>query len=180
MKNIILALIIVTQALAFDTQDTIKTSPNSYTVINYINSKYNNTMINVSKDYYKNDVLVSNTLLWGDSINLKIVDSITTVNYKGYHYVFTWRGGNINSQSLYYDSIVEFNVENDKRTVLKKSSETNIVKFNSYEIRMFCGRIVEIYYLDSVKVYSVFTETNCADSTDDSNDSIPKYLQPIG
>lgn len=182
MKQIILVLIMVSQVLAFDKQDTLKISSNSYTVMNYINSNYNDMMILVSTDYYQNGKIKQTTQVWGDSINLNLLDSITTIYYEGYHYVFTWRNGSTINQILQYDTAVVLNVANDKRIVVKKSSETNIVKFDRYELRIFCGRIVELYYLNSAKVYSVYTETNCSEPVIEKEpvDTTPKYLNPIG
>ena len=182
MKYAILIMMMTLQVLAFDKQDTINTSSNSYTVMNYINSNYNDMMILVGLEYYQNGKIKQTTEVFGDSINLKIVDSITTIYYEGYHYVFTWRDGSIHSQVLHYDKLVELNVANDKRIVRINLSNDTIVKFNTYEIIIHCGRIVELYRLNTEKVYLVYTETNCIEPVIEPllNNTTPKYLNPIG
>ena len=181
MKLAIFTLLLVMQIFAFDKQDTIWTGTNSYIVKNYINSNFNNMMIHVSNDQYTDGILTKNTVLWGDSINTMIVDSITTEYHEGYHYVFTWRADIVHTQIAYYDEIIEIDVSDDSRNTVKKS-DSNIVKFNSYEVRVFCNRIVELYFLNGVKVYSTYTSAYCKEEHEvkEPTDTTPKYLNPIG
>jgi hypothetical protein len=84
-----------------------------------------------------------------------------TIEYKdSYHYVFTWRDGIKHTSFTYFNDVVEVNVSNDNRNVVTKPT-TNTIKYDTYEVRVFCNRVVELYYLNGVKVYSVFTLTEC-------------------
>lgn len=176
-----MTFVLVMQIFAFDKQDTVWTGSNSYTVENYINSNFNYMMIHVSNDHYTDGILTKNTQLWGDSVSNMVIDSITTEYYEGYHYVFTWRADIVYTQIAYYDYVNELDISEDARNVVKKSDST-IVKFNSYEVRVFCNRIVELYFLNGVKVYSTYTSAYCKEEHEvkEPSNKTPKYLNPIG
>lgn len=207
MKYAILIIMMALQVLAFDKQDTIWTNKNEYSVRNYINSnidtniiqeyfalnytdiKIDEVMIHASTDTYTNGIKTKTNILWGDTLILKRdtlnpipADSMTVEYYEGYHYVFTWRAGIVHTQIAYFDSIQEINTDEDTRKVVKQKVKSNIVRYNSYEVRTFCNRIVELYYLDSEKVYSVYTEMYCNEPTESEPDtnSTHHYLNPIG
>lgn len=179
MKYLMTVLILITNAFATNFSDTVWTSETEYTVEQY--TVINGMQVHVSNETYENDVLTKKTILWGDTINNMIVDSMMTEYGEGYHYVFTFRHGIVYTQIAYYHEIQEMNIDEDTRKVVKQKVKSNIVRYNSYEVRTFCNRIVELYYLDSVKVYSVYTEMYCNEKdTSESIERTPKYLNPIG
>lgn len=205
MKYAILIIMMALQVLAFDKQDTIWTNKNEYSVRNYINSnidtniiqeyfalnytdiKIDEVMIHVSTDTYTNGIKTKTNILWGDTLILKrdtlnpIPADSMTIEYKdSYHYVFTWRDGIKHTSFTYFNDVVEVNVSNDNRNVVTKPT-TNTIKYDTYEVRVFCNRVVELYYLNDVKVYSVFTLTECDEVVEPLiNNTTPKYLNPIG
>ena len=186
MKYILAILVLV--GLAFSSNisdtlsDTIWTAENEFTVENYLDSKIDNMKIHISNDYYRDFILVKEQIIWSNDLSLLLVDSMTVEYYEGYHYVFTWRAGIVHTQIAYFDSIQEINTDEDTRKVVKQKVKSNIVRYNSYEVRTFCNRIVELYYLDSEKVYSVYTEMYCNEPTESEPDtnSTHHYLNPIG
>lgn len=180
MKYAILIIMMTLQVLAFDKQDTIWTNKNEYSVMNFINSNIDDIMIHVSTDTYINGIKTKTNILWGDTINRMIVDSMTIEYKDSYHYVFTWRDGIKHTSFTYFNDVVEVNVSNDNRNVVTKPT-TNTIKYDTYEVRVFCNRVVELYYLNDVKVYSVFTLTECDEVVEPLiNNTTPKYLNPIG
>ena len=180
MKYAILIIMMTLQVLAFDKQDTIRTNNNEYSVMNFINSNIDDIMIHVSTDTYTNGIKTKTNILWGDTLNLMIVDSMTIEYKDSYHYVFTWRNGIKHTSFTYFNDVVEVNVSNDNRNVVTKPT-TNTIKYDTYEVRVFCNRVVELYYLNDVKVYSVFTLTECDEVVEPLlNNTTPKYLNPIG
>ena len=124
MKYAILIIMMALQVLAFDKQDTIWTNNNEYSVMNFINSNIDDIMIHVSTDTYTNGIKTKTNILWGDTINLMIVDSMTIEYKDSYHYVFTWRDGIKHTSFTYFNDVVEVNVSNDNRNVVTKPTTT--------------------------------------------------------
>lgn len=179
MKYAILIIMMALQVLAFDKQDTIWTNNNEYSVMNFINSNIDDIMIHVSTDTYTNGIKTKTNILWGDTINLMIVDSMTIEYKDSYHYVFTWRDGIKHTSFTYFNDAVEVDVSNDNRNVVTKPT-TNTIKYDTYEVRVFCNRVVELYYLNDVKVYSVYTVTECDEVVEPiTPNPTPKYVNPI-
>lgn len=179
MKYLLAVLILIANTFATNYSDTMWVSETEYTVEQY--TQINGMRVHVSNESYENDILTKKTILWGDTINRMIVDSMMIEYGEGYHYVFTFRHGIVHTQIAYYHEIQEMNIDEDTRKVVKQKVKSNIVRYNSYEVRTFCNRIVELYYLDSVKVYSVYTEMYCNEKdTSESIERTPKYLNPIG
>lgn len=128
-----------------------------------------------------NNQVIGYTLIWGDTLNYLMYDSSTTWIRNNTTETNYWRNAEISNQMIEFYNARILDVDNDSRVVIFKADYDEI-EYNYYEKRVFCDRIVELYYMDSVKVYSAFTEKTCPVKTERQyNQSIPDSLiVPVG
>lgn len=159
--------------------DTVYDNKDSIHIINYMSNGYDSIPIHFSTTHVVDGVVVGYTLIWDDTLSYLMYDSATTRIYNTKTETIYWRNGTAQHYLIEYSKVVTLNFDDDSRYVIFKADYDEI-EYDFYEKRIFCDRVVELYFLNGIKVYSAFTELTCPIQEIPKKDIADSVIVPIG